>query len=436
MPSLLHAVARNPALPPELLGRLIADADEELAGALADRVDLAPDQVRQLAERSEFAALLLVADGRLTSGDVDPLARPTVAVALVEQGRGEPGWARLLALVPDPYVRQRLATCPELPDEVAELLAADESDDVVAELAVNTTWLDLLVRLAAHPSAMVRRWAAANEAMPAESLTALLDDPEVLVREQAAGNPTTPGAAAARLVADHAMIRQALAAHPGLPAETYQRLTRDEIPWVRSNLAQNPGIDERLIRHLAEDDGHDVRRSLAQHPAVPLDVLARLATTVKIGPILLPRIAGADPTELAELAASPEPRVRALVAARRDLPSALRDQLAADPVAKVVKSVAPDPDLSTAQLTAALDRFGTTVAAAVAANPGTPGALLDRIAATPTVPVKALRAVAAHPNSSPAALATCLASPDSRTAQAAAANPALPQAVMVELASS
>ncbi|MER7844437.1 hypothetical protein ABTZ03_10885 [Kitasatospora sp. NPDC096077] len=434
MPSLLHAVARNPALPPELLRQLLnrAETDGELAWALADRPDLGPEQVRQLAERHEGAALLLAEAGLLGAEDVDPLTRPTAAVRLLDEGRGKPDWALLLARSPDPAVRERLAACPDLPPDAAGLLALDESVDVVAELAVNTTHADLLTHLAAHPVARVRRWAAANEAMPAELLAALLDDPEVPVREQAAGNPATPGAAAARLAADHVMVRQTLATHPGLPADAYHRLGGDEIPLVRANLAGNPGIDDPLIRRLAEDDGHDVRRSLAHHPRVPLDVLARLAAATRTGPALLPRIATADPAELTELAGSSEPRVRALVAARRDLPAALRDRLAADPDARVVKAVAPHPGLAGRRLSLLVDRFGPGVATAVARNPGTPTDLLDRLAALPLAG-RARHAVAAHPNASPALLADCLAAPDRRTAEAAAANPALPVAVMAEL---
>ncbi|MER7670040.1 hypothetical protein ABTY61_16430 [Kitasatospora sp. NPDC096128] len=438
MPSLLHAVAGNPALPPELLGRLFArlpDTDEELACALAERTDLDPGQVRQLAERCEGAALRLAGNGLLHAGDVDPLTLPHPALTLLEQGRGEPAWVRLLARSPDAYLRQRLASYDGLPEEAGELLAVDEDTDVVAELAINTTRPGLLARLAAHPVPKVRRWAAANEAAPAELLTALLDDPEVPVREQAAGNPATPGAAAARLVADHMMVRQALATHPGLPAETYHRLAEDDIPWVRSNLAQNPGIDATPMNRLSGDDGYGVRRSLAHHPRVPLDVLARIAPVTKIGATLLPRIAAADAAELVALAGSPEPKVRALVAERRDLPAELRDRLIADPDVRVAKSVAPHPGLDNARLSALVDRFGHGVATAVATNPGTSAALLERLAALRPLAGKALRTIAAHPNASPAALAACLASPDPRTTWAAAANPALPVAVMAELAS-
>ncbi|MER7582940.1 hypothetical protein [Kitasatospora sp. NPDC097691] len=435
MPELLYAVALNPALPGDLLDRLVlaADADEELALALADRPDLGPEQVRRLAARDEETAARLAWGGLLRAEDVDPVARPLVALALLDEGRGDPAWTRQLARDPDPYVRMRLGSCPGLPDEAADLLAVDEDTDVLGELGLHTGRSDLLARLAGHPEAEVRRWVAANPAAPPELLTALLAD-EVRVRRQAAGNPATPGAAAARHLDDHLPVRQQLSEHPGLPAEAYHRLAEDPTPWVRGNLAENPGIDLPLMHRLADDDGYDVRRRLAHHPAVPLDLLDRLAVAVRIGPALLPRIAGAEPAELARLAGSAEPRVRMLVALHRSLPAPVRDALAADPDAAVAKSVAPHPGLTTAQLTALIDRFGSKVATAVAANPDAPTALLDRIAGTEPVPAKALRAIAAHPHAGPEALARCLASADRRTAEAAAGNPALPPEVIAALA--
>ncbi|MEU9045452.1 MULTISPECIES: hypothetical protein [unclassified Kitasatospora] len=436
MPPLLYAVALNPALPRDLLGYLIraADADEELACALADRADLAPEQVRRLAQRDEDAAVRLAYGGLLRAEDIDPVARPAVALALLDEGRGDPAWARQLVRDPDPYVRMRLGSCPGLPDEVADLLAEDEETDVLAEFGRHTLRSDLSARLAGHPEAEVRRWVAANEAAPPELLTALLADDDDRVRGQAAGNPATPGAAAARHVDDHLSVRCQLSEHPGLSAETYHRLAEDPTPWIRGNLAENPGIDLPLMHRLATDDGYDVRRRLAFHPRIPLDLLERLAVAVRIGPALLPRIATADPAELAHLAGSSEPRVRMLVARHRDLPASVRDALAADPDAAVAKAVAPHPGLMPAQLAALLDRFGTKVATAVAANPDTPTALLDRIATTEPVPGKALRAIAAHPQAGPEALTRCLASPDPRTAEAAASNPALPPEVIAALA--
>ncbi|MGW7442102.1 hypothetical protein [Kitasatospora sp. NPDC054795] len=432
MPPLLHAAARNPALPPDLLGRLLdaADTDEELADALADRPDLDPAQARRLAGRDEDTAVRLARGGTLRTTDANPVTRPLVALTLLDEGRGDPAWARQLARDPDPYVRMRLCSCPGLPDEAADLLATDEDTAVLAELGLHTRRSDLLARLAAHPEAEVRRWVAANETAPPRLLTALLADEDVRTRGQAAGNPTTPGAAAARRVDDHPLVRQRLSEHPALPVETYHRLAEDPALRVRGSLAENPGIDLPLMHRLVDDEDPDVRRRLARHPHLPLDLLQRLAVAVRIGAALLPRIARAAPDELTALAGSSEPRVRMLVAEHRSLPAAVRDRLAADPDAAVAKAVAPHPGLTSAQLTAVLDRFGTKVATALAANPAAPAALLDRIAATEPVPIKALRAIAAHRHATPGVLAHCLASPDPRTAEAAAANPALPPDVL------
>jgi uncharacterized protein (DUF2336 family) len=226
---------------------------------------------------------------------------------------------------------------------------------------------------------------------------------------------------------------------------------------VRADLAGNPAIGDALIRALAGDRGHDVQRSLAHNPRVPLDVLIRLAGTTKIGATLLPRIAAASPAEVEELAQSPEPAARMLVAQRRDLPTGIRDALATDPDAKVVKSIASHPGLSEAQLRAMVDRHGVRVIAKVAANPdATPALLKDLTRHEPPVR-KAFREVARHRNATGPALHHCLADkqarplaaghpalppqviaelltdPDWRVVEAAAANPSLPLAVMSDL---
>ncbi|MFE4972218.1 hypothetical protein ACFRAR_08870 [Kitasatospora sp. NPDC056651] len=201
MTSPLYAVARNPALPPDQLARLLdaADADEEPALALADRPDLAPEQVRRLAGRDEDTAVRLAHGGLLHAADVDPAVHPTVALALLGEGRGDLAWTERLARHPDRYVRRLLASCPGLPDEAADLLAADTETEVAVELGCHTTHPDLLARLARHPEAEVRSWVASNEAAPPERLAALLADDDVRVRRGAAGNPALPPEAIAAL---------------------------------------------------------------------------------------------------------------------------------------------------------------------------------------------------------------------------------------------
>ncbi|MEU4066224.1 hypothetical protein AB0F25_28120 [Streptomyces wedmorensis] len=475
MNHVLCGLAVNEALPFELVGRLIAVADEDIADGLAGRADLSREQAVDLAARVEESVVRLVYEGRLTAADINPLSQPQAALALLDEHAGDPEWARLFARDPDVDRRAKLAACPGLPADVRETLAADPDVQVVAELALWTT-VDLAARLARHPHAEVRRAVAANEATPPQVLAMLITgeglspaerclvcegeetpyahdpycpQPDCDLRsgascagshestlhelaEQALWNPATPIGALLGF-ADHpsSLLRCRLAARPDLPPETAARLAGDSIPGVRADLAENPTIDDALIRVLAADRGHDVQRRLAHNPHVPLDVLSDLAAATKIGPSLLPRIAAASPSEIEDLSRSSNPVMRMLLAERRDLPAETRNMLADDPDAKVVKSIARHPGLSETQLRSMVERHGARVVAKVAANPETPPALLEDLTRHIPPVQKALREIARHPNATGPALLACLT--DRQARRAAAGHPALPPEVIVEL---
>lgn len=477
MNHLLGGLAANPALPPGLVDRLIETADADTASSLADRADLSPARAVALARRfGDEVAVHLAYAGRLPAAHVDPGAWPGAALALLDTGAGRPEWARRFAADPAVGRREKLATCPGLPPDVLETLAGDADPGVVAELALWTTVPATAALLARHPHAEVRRAAATNTRTPAAGLAALLTgeglpparrcavcDQEAVpfvhepscprpdcalrpgvscdgshastvheTRMFALRNPMTPVAAAVRFVRHPSpLLRRELAARPDLPPETCEVLAADPDPGVRAELAGNPATGEVLIRALAADRGHDVQRRLAHHPRIPWDVLARVARTTRIGPVLLPAIAAAGAAEVEELAASADPLLRMLLAERRDLPPAVLDALAADPDAKVAKAVAPHPGLPEEALYAMVRRHGDQVAARVAANPDAPPGLLERLARQERPPLKALREIARHPRATAAALTACLADPRAR--RLAAAHPALPPQVVVEL---
>ncbi|MGW8328536.1 hypothetical protein ACWGLE_11605 [Streptomyces sp. NPDC055897] len=502
MNHVLCGLAANEALPVELVDRLIAVADADIADGLASRTNLSHKQAVDLATRVQESAVRLAYEGRLTAADVDPLTQPQAALALLGERCGDLEWARLFAADPDVERRAKLAACPELPADVREMLADDPDVRVVAELASQTEDADLAARFARHPHAEVRRAAAANEATPPQVLAMLITgeglppaerclvcdieetpyvhdphcpqpDCDLLsgawctgshestlheMAEQALWNPVTPIEALVRF-ADHPseLLRYRLAARRDLPAETAARLAGDAVPGVRADLAENPAIDESLMRVLAADSGHDVQRRLAHNPRVPLDILSGLATATKIGSTLLPRIVSASSSEVEELSKSLNPVVRMLLAERRDLPAMIRDRLADDPDAKVVKSIARHSGLSEVQLRSMVERHGSRVVAKVAANPETPSALLEYLTGHMAPVRKALREVARHRNATGPALLVCLTDQDARriaaghaalppetivelladhdwqVVEAAAANPSLSPAVMVEL---
>ncbi|TXS35668.1 hypothetical protein EAO72_18785 [Streptomyces sp. or43] len=210
-----------------------------------------------------------------------------------------------------------------------------------------------------------------------------------------------------------------------------RRLAEDPVPGVRAELAENAAIDDPVMRTLAGDHDDSWRRGLAQNPNVPLDVLIGLSRTTRIGATLLPRIASASPAEVDELAASPVPAARMLLALRRDLPTGIRDALAADPDAKMVKAIAPHSGLSDVQLRDMTRRHGTRIAAGVAANPDATPGLLESLARHDPPVRRALRTIARHPHAPASALLVCLS--DDKAREAAAAHPALPGHVVVAL---
>jgi hypothetical protein len=472
---ILYGLAANPALPADLVERLIEIADTDVDAELAGREDLSHAQAVVLAARDEGTAVRLAYGGKLTAADIDPVTQPLAALALLNEGIGSPEWARVIAAGPVVWHREKLAGCAGLPPEVVRTLCADPDIGVVAELALWTT-PETAARLARHPHAEVRSAVAANEATPPAVLAMLVTgeglppaqsclvcdreetpfvhdrncprpDCDLLpgaacdgshqstvheLHERALRNPATPTDVVVGF-ADHPsmLLRRQLAARADLPPQTSARLAADPSPAVRAELAQNPTLAEPLMRELADDHDPEVRRSLALNPRVPLPLLTALASTAKIGSTLLPRIAAASAAEVRELAGSPHPVVRMLLAERRDLPADIRDALAADADAKVVKSIARHPGLSEAQLRAMIDRHGVQVLAKVAACPDASPALLEDVTRhRPPVP-KAFREVASRREATPAALLACL--PDRRARRSAAAHPALPPAAIVDL---
>ncbi|KAF3469246.1 hypothetical protein [Streptomyces sp. Tu 3180] len=131
--------------------------------------------------------------GLLTAADVGPVASPHAALALLDEGSGDPERAWHFAADPDVEHRVKPAARPGLPAAVREMPAADPDVRVVAELASWTT-ADLAARLARHPRAEVRRAAAADKATPPSTV---LEMTELVLQ-----NPATPVEAVVRF-ADH-----------------------------------------------------------------------------------------------------------------------------------------------------------------------------------------------------------------------------------------
>ncbi|MFC4467751.1 hypothetical protein ACFPH6_25015 [Streptomyces xiangluensis] len=282
MNHVLCGLAANTALPPELVDRLIAVTDADIASDLAGRADLSRAQAIALYSRVEESGVRLAHEGRLTATDVDPQAQPDTALALLDKGAGNPEWGRLLATDPAVERREKLAACSGLPSDVVATLATDSDVRVVAELALWTT-PDVATGLAGHPYAEVRRAVAGNEATPPAVLAALISgkglppaqrclvcdrektpfthNPQCArldcelppgvqkaFREVARHRQATPQALLACLT--DAQARRIAAGHPALPPPAIVELLTDDDWQVVEAAAGNPSLPRAAMLNL------------------------------------------------------------------------------------------------------------------------------------------------------------------------------------------
>lgn len=454
-------LAENPALPPHLLERFIAVADEELCDEVASRDDLTPRHVAALAKRG--ARDKLIGEGKVPIGDI-PRDDPRALLAALHRDDTPSSWATELATHPDAKFRNELPELVPNRVDVMSSLVDDPDVDVVSEVALWAMGLPEtdMRRLYSRRDCVIRDALARNEQTPADILAELLanggspvvdacgacrSEPAAVRRARCGGhdaavwrvrtaalhNPATPvGDMTDFLASDEPWVREALAKRVDRTGDLHDQLAVDPEPMVRGAIAKNPLIPVRLMRQLAVDEDPQVRRSVIENSAIPLDLLSQLAARVRHSVDVLPRIAAASLDEIRELAASPVTQVRALAAAREDLPGDMLTAFLDDPDAGVVKRALADPRVTTEQLRAVLHRHGFRVMPRVARHASCPPDVLDHVAehgkrAQPS----ALRDVAKHPAAPTSAVLECLDVPNAR--HWAARHPALPGDVVASL---
>jgi hypothetical protein len=129
-------------------------------------------------------------------------------------------------------------------------------------------------------------------------------------------------------------VRSAVALHPAAPARVLARLARDIDPDVRWCAGRNESLPLELVEQLARDPHVEARESIAGNPSLPehlRDLLWRDADG-HVRAIVLRHL---PDSALADAARDPDPRVRAALSLREDLPLEVIEQLAEDVDAEV-----------------------------------------------------------------------------------------------------
>ncbi|MFJ8885862.1 hypothetical protein ACIRJR_20965 [Streptomyces sp. NPDC102402] len=268
------------------------------------------------------------------------------------------------------------------------------ADGTVHPLTWNPhTPADAVARLATHPEAKVRAMVAARPDVGPGLMAELREDPEEVVRASARLHPfrrTWAEYEAIRWIIEHGpdctcpiaerSSRPATEPHAdpatGPSADWFAACAVSEERVLRRVAASWRGLPAELVETLAQDDDEEVRIRLAcRHPLAPDHLLRDVFVTRPVHRPHLLTLPAFPRTGWAHLVEDPDPEVRALAAADPALP----DPPVADPDASVRRAAAGNPVLSPEALEALLADPRTAEGAA--ANPALPvprmHALLD-----------------------------------------------------------
>jgi hypothetical protein len=387
----LRGLAANPAVPADLLRRLVDRYFTDVEYPVMNRKSWTDEQVDVLIDHPDVRVRRRLAQAQhLPSNhrarlveDADEHLLETLASGLSvyrwwsdEPAPSMPAWAfeRLLARRPQYVdriarnvwaprsVRDQLPAPPPMPWEVPMTLAE-------AEASVDgASW--------------ARARAAGHSDLTAERVARLSTDPDRLVRVAVSMRPGLSDKQRAAI--DHEV-------RPGdrlVPAE-WARTTRDPDVQracatsvhigLRRSVAMNRNLAPDLVTVLTTDDDFAVRLLLCENQeSVPADlVLMTYLEARTLSRDLLLTHPGLRRDRLGHLADSPNARLRGLAVLDPRVPAAVIERLGNDPEPVVRGWVAPDGRLSTGRALALFEEPELTGRAA--ANPRLPVEVLERV---------------------------------------------------------
>jgi hypothetical protein len=390
-------LARNPAIPADLLRRIVDEQLKETEYVLIFRKEWTDEQFEAVATHPYRKVRALAAQ----AGHATPDQR----ARLVEDP--DPGVLRALAEGPDWAHTWTWTPQPALPTWAYERLL--ERNPGLELLLADGPWLPQVLRDRLRPAGSPP--APADEPpMERQEAEVQAHDDNEWTRAVAAADPRLPADLVARLAVDPSPeVRLAVSMRPELSEEQRVAIdyhvgrddrirparwatdTRDpEIQrrcvfsahiGLRRSVTCNPHLTPDLIAALTTDDDFAVRLLLCErHRDLPAETVLNTyleATTMTRGRLL--DHPSFQRSGLARLADSPNPEARALAVLDPDAPPQLIEQLSNDPHPMVREWTAADPRLSPRRVLELFDDPSTSEPAA--ANPHLPVPVMHRVLA-------------------------------------------------------
>lgn len=256
-------VARHPATPPAVLGRLVRDDPSTAVRiAAAGNPGLPTDAMAAVVEAETEPTLVL-----------HLLRHPAFPKELQARLAGSP-----LSKVRTAMARQTQEA------SLLERLAGDVALSVVVAVAASAfTSPAVLERLAAHPDKPVREGVACNPHTPLDSLEKLAATSDTNMAMIMANSPRLTEAIFKKLwPSPHVMGRVVVNEHApeSVLVQASERVRNSHDAYLKVSVAASPRCPVQELEHYARDPVFQVRAAVANNPKTPAALLAALATDV------------------------------------------------------------------------------------------------------------------------------------------------------------
>ncbi len=177
-----------------------------------------------------------------------------------------------LASHPSEQIRRLIALKPHTPPEVLIEFARSEQDiNVLQSLAFNPSLPETALQLlATHSQPQIRLSLARHPQMSSQLWQQLAQDSETMVRIAIASSIHCPSEILTTLAPDLvAEVRQKVAANPNTDVSCLEAMISDSAAEVRAAIATNPHATPTLLERLAQDEKIEVRRAVADNNNTP-----------------------------------------------------------------------------------------------------------------------------------------------------------------------
>jgi Leucine rich repeat variant len=246
---------------------------------------LSPELIDQVLDRDEEAEVTCVAGNPTTPPGVVAIllshASARVRRAVGRRADLTQGQAMALAADRDIAVRTAVSVHPALTDDQRAAINIDVAfggeclracvSDPLADLATS-------LRHASSPHRLIRRLAARDPRLPADTVARLADDDDLGVRVLLAHeHPNAPAGLLLRCFLEYTGPgRWELPTRPNFPTAGLARFAADADPLLRQLATRDPLLTPEWVNRLADDREPLVRQAAATHPHLPPGRLYRL----------------------------------------------------------------------------------------------------------------------------------------------------------------